>query len=322
MGPHPVRNRDLLASKLDTGFVLDTWVVEDGDDALKERLAVSDAAVGMQWPNSFPPAPRLRLLQLPGAGFDKIQFNALPDACTVCNVFEHESGIAEYVLTVMLEWCTEVNRIDAGFRQGDWSRSTTLAGPPHGELRDKTIGLVGYGHIGQAIAKRALPFDTRVIAVTRSPRNDTGGLDWIGTMDRLPELLRESDFIVLACVLSPDTQNLIDARALSRMKPTAFLVNVARGAIVDEDALYSALASGKIGGAAIDVWYRYPTLDDPNIQPSRHPFHALDNVIMTPHQSGNTDQLWNRRFTTIADNLMRFRDGRELRNEIEWIGFG
>jgi phosphoglycerate dehydrogenase-like enzyme len=105
------------------------------------------------------------------------------------------------------------------------------------------------------------------------------------------------------------------------MKPTACLINVARGEVVDEDALYGALKDRTIAGAAVDVWYRYPTTDEPNIRPGRNPFHALDNIIMTPHLSGNTDQLWERRFTAIADNLKRFRDGRNLRNAVEWLVF-
>jgi len=321
IGPHPVRNRDLLASKLDDGFALETWVPDDGKAALTDRLRAADAAICMRWDRDMPPAPKLRLLQLPGAGFDKIDFGALPGNCDVCNVFEHETGIAEYVLAAMLELSIGLRRIDASFRLGNWTGSTTRADPPHGELSGKTVGLVGYGHIGQAVAARAKAFDTRLIAVTRSPRDDAGDLAWIGTMDRLPDLLAEADFVVLACVLAPNTRHLINAETLALMKPIACLINVARGEVVDEDALYGALKDRTIAGAAVDVWYRYPTTDEPNIRPGRNPFHALDNIIMTPHLSGNTDQLWERRFTAIADNLKRFRDGRNLRNAVEWLVF-
>ncbi len=322
IGAHPVRNRDLLASKLGAEFELNTWVPDDGDNALVDRLKQAEAVVAMRWTSDMPPAPNMRLLQLPGAGYDGIDFTALPDQCDVSNVYEHEIGIAEYVVAAILERCIGLRSLDATFRKGSWQDSLIVAGPPHGELSGKTVGLVGYGHIGQAVAKRLQAFDTRTIAVTRRQREPDEGLEWVGTMDRLPELLEQSDFVVLACALSPDTHHLINTETLARMKPSAYLVNVARGPVVDEDALYAALTSDGLSGAALDVWYAYPSDEEPDIRPARNPFHELPNVTMTPHLAGYTDGLWERRISTIADNLRRFRAGEELRNPIEWVGFG
>jgi phosphoglycerate dehydrogenase-like enzyme len=129
-------------------------------------------------------------------------------------------------------------------------------------------------------------------------------------------VLRESDFLVIACPLAEDTRGLIGRERLALMKPSAVLVNVGRGPVVDEVALYDALARRRIAGAVLDVWYRYATLETPDVRPSHLPFHELDNVVMTPHCSGWTEGLIPRRFAVIIDNVERLRDGRPLRNPV------
>ena len=113
---------------------------------------------------------------------------------------------------------------------------------------------------------------------------------------------------------------LIGRSEFAHMKPEAVLINVARGPIVDEDALYEALANRTIRGAVLDVWYRYPEPRDAALRPSRHPFHHLDNVVMTPHCSGWTEGLMERRFAVIIDNIQRLRDGRPLLNQVHPAG--
>jgi phosphoglycerate dehydrogenase-like enzyme len=120
--------------------------------------------------------------------------------------------------------------------------------------------------------------------------------------------------VVLCLPLSDETLRLIDARRLALMKADAFLINIGRGGLTDEDALYARLRDGRIGGAAIDVWWRYPTADEPNQRPSRHPFHELPNVIMTPHCSAWTEDMVKRRGADVARNIDRFARGEELAN--------
>ncbi len=315
MGPHSAAQAARFRERLGPVTEIETWVDEDGDDTLAARLAGADAIISMRWDSTYPEAPRLKLLQLPGAGYDRIDFDAVPDTATVCNVYEHEPAIAEYCLLAMLEHCISMRRMDDNLRQGDWSNSLFAQGQPHGELMGRTLGIVGFGHIGQAVAQRAAAFGTRIVAVTRHPEGKGSHLAWIGGMDRLDRLLAESDIVVLACALSDETHELIDAERLAEMKPDAFLINVARGALVDEKALYEALRAGRISGAAIDVWYQYP---DPAgtapILPSRLPFHKLDNVIMTPHAAGWTEQLMERRGAIMADNIRRLMSGEPLLN--------
>jgi phosphoglycerate dehydrogenase-like enzyme len=133
-------------------------------------------------------------------------------------------------------------------------------------------------------------------------------VDFIGGPERIDDVLRQSDYLAITLSLSPETRGLIDARRLGLMKPSAILVNVARAEIIDEKALYEALANGGIVGAALDVWYRYPTAAGP-VRPSTAPFHTLDNVIMTPHISGWTEDMLDARANLIAENIARTARG-------------
>lgn len=285
---------------------------------LAAQLSSAHAMVAMRVPPDLPPAPHLKLLQLPGAGYDFISVEALPADCAVCNVFEHEIAIGEYVLGVMLSLTLNLGGMDAQLRRGDWSSSLIHSGRIHGELHGKTLGLVGFGHIGREVARLAVAFGMQSVCVTRSPDKIESGTEmrWALGMEHLPRLLGEADYVVLACPLTDSTRNLMDAGAFARMKPTAFLINVARAAVVDEQALFEACAQQRIAGAAIDVWYRYPEYAGENLTPSRLPFETLDNVIMTPHASCWTDQLWVRRIKVIAENLNRLARGEPLLNRI------
>jgi phosphoglycerate dehydrogenase-like enzyme len=127
------------------------------------------------------------------------------------------------------------------------------------------------------------------------------------------------DTVALCTALGPETTNLIDARRLALMKPGGFLINIARGQVVDEDALYAALRDGALGGAAIDVWWQYPNPGDPDRRGSRHPFHELPNAIVTPHNSGWTAGMVRRRWDEIADNITRFARGEPLINVVTTV---
>ena len=149
----------------------------------------------------------------------------------------------------------------------------------------------------------------QVCAIRRQTQAETpDGVSFVGGSERLDEVLRLADYLAVTLSLSPATRNLIDGRRLQLMKPSAFLVNVARAEIFDEAALFGALASGKLAGAALDVWYRYPTSTGPTL-PATQPFHELGNVIMTPHISGWTEGMLEARATLIADNIARTARG-------------
>lgn len=280
-------------------------------------LAEAEIVVSHIWRTDFPPAPRIKLLQSVAAGIDLIDVPSLPPGIAVCNVAGHEQAIAEYCLMTMLAWQHRLIDIAAAFRGGVWSTGGGAGGgPTHGEIFSKIVGIVGYGKIGREVAKRAVGFGCRVVAANRSPIADKGDASEIYPLAELDRMLPECDIVVIAAGLGPETARLFDARRLGLMKPSAFLINIGRAGITDEEALFAALKEGRIGGAAIDVWWQYPTADEPNRRGSRLPFHELPNAILTPHCSSATDGARDRRFSTVAANLDRFVRGEPLQNVV------
>jgi phosphoglycerate dehydrogenase-like enzyme len=308
------------AEQLRRHFGTDMTIAEaDGSDdpqALAVRFAEADVLVSVGYHRGLPATPRLRLIHVPASGLDEVDFAAVPHGVPVCNAFEHDTGIGEYVLAAMLHFTVGLAPRDARFRAGSWVDSPRRGAPGRPELAGRTVGCIGYGSIGRAVARRARACGMNVMAITRTPRALEPAPDWLGGMAELPELLADADFLVVACPLTEGTRGLIDGQALARMKPEAVLINVARGPIVEESALYEALRDRRIAGAAIDVWWAYPEPGGPEVPPAAHPFHELDNLVMTPHCSGWTEGVMPRRFTVIIDNLERLRTGRPLRHQV------
>jgi phosphoglycerate dehydrogenase-like enzyme len=290
------------------------------DARTRAALAEAEILVSVEFDGSLLPMPKLGLVHIPAAGLDAVDLAVVPRGCPVCNVFEHDIGISEYVMTAMLYFTTGLASKSERFRSGDWTDSPRLGAPFRPELAGKTVGIIGYGHIGRAVARRAKAFGLRVMALARTRRDLDPPPDWLGEPGELPALLEAADFVVIACPLNDGTRGLIDRSEFAHMKPEAVLINVARGPIVDEDALYEALANRTIRGAVLDVWYRYPEPGETAVRPSRHPFHHLDNVVMTPHCSGWTEGLMARRFAVIIDNIERLREGRPLLNQVHPAG--
>lgn len=280
-----------------------------------DLFATADAVIAVHYGQDLPPAPSLKLVQVSGAGYDGIDIAALPRSAALCNVFEHEPGVAEFALLAMLEWCHRLGPADAAVRAGDWSRSSRHGGPPDDELHGKTLVIVGFGRIGQAVAKRAHAFGMRIVVVNRTPRVRGPEVAAFLGLGELHEALAQADFVVLACALTPETTGLIDAPALAAMPGSAVIVNVARGPVIDEAALWQALSERRIGGAAIDTWWRYPGGRRADGEEA-YPFRSLPNVLLSPHVAGWTRGTVERRTRFIAANLDRLARGEPLRNVI------
>jgi phosphoglycerate dehydrogenase-like enzyme len=299
----------------------DVVVVDDADRArLRQALSTADAVVaGELAADLLAEASKLRLVHVLGAGWDGIAVDALPAGCVVCNVFEHETAIGEWVLMAMLALTRRLLVYDRDLRAGEWHTAFSYGGTPERDLRGRVVGCIGVGNIGSRVIKLADAIGMRAVALTRNPSQERAsrlGVDWLGSMDDLDRLLAESDFVVVCVPLTDGTRDLIGASELDRIGRDGYLINVARGAIVGEEALYDALQTRAIAGAALDVWYRYPEHVGQNVQPATLPFWELDNVVMTPHSAGWSSDALERRWRFISEQIARLDDGRALENVV------
>ncbi len=309
---------DRLRSALRTPWQV-TLLPDDRDAAaVHAALARADALVSSRWRAEWSgAATRLRLIQATGAGLDEFATDAIPTGCTLCNVFEHATPIAEYVLGALVVLTARLVHRDRLLRQGIWEGSARVGGEPHGELAGRTLGLLGYGTIGREIARRAAAFGMRIQALREHPQSPPPEpLAWCGGPEQLRELLSACEYLVICCPLTPRTRGWLDATRLGWLRPGSYLVNVSRAEIVEEAALFAALRSGWLAGAALDVWYRYPSPEQPRKSPAHAPFHQLENVLMTPHLSAWTHGLLERRWARIAANLDALAKARPLQNVV------
>lgn len=280
-----------------------------------DRIHEDDVVISLRFTREKGAAPAFRLLHVPGAGVDGVEVENLSPTTTVCNVYEHEIPIAEYVLGCLLEWEIRATQLRLDFTDERWPELYRHR-KPHGEIHGKTLGLIGYGRVGRAIADRAHAFGLQTIAVTGSQTSD----EFVQLLvpSRLDDLLEVSDYVVVACPLTAQTRGMLDGRAFHRMKSSAILVNPSRAAIVEESALYEALSTGVIAGAFLDVWYSHPTGSSDRVKPSDFPLLDLPNTWCTPHSSAWTENLFERRYAVIADNINRLMAGHALSNVVHY----
>lgn len=307
----PVRARLAIACEM---------IADDDEERITPRLADTDVLVSMSFSKQMAEAgAHLRLIQVPGAGLDRIDRSALRPGLHLANAYGHEAGMAEYVIGAMIALSRSFPSLDAKLRADEWVSQWAIGTPSPPlwpELAGKTLGILGFGHIGEALARRARAFDMRVCAIRRQRQAPPPeGVAFIGGLEDLDRVLGQSDFVAVTLSLSPETRGLLDERRLRLMRPSAYLINVARAEIVDEGAIYRALADGGLAGAALDVWYRYPTRPG-TAPPATHPFRDLPNVIMTPHVSGWTEGMLQARAKLIADNIERIARGEPPMNAV------
>ncbi len=221
----------------------------------------------------------------------------------------HATNMAEHALMMMLALAHRMPEFFDMMAKRRWQREARPYMPM--ELRDATLGLIGFGAIGREIARMAQALGMRVSALRRSPSAEAQDGVAFYSRERLHELLRQSDFVVVVTPLTPDTRQLLDARALAAMKPGSYLVNIGRGAVIDEAALIDALRAGPVAGAALDVFAVEPL-------PAESGLWTLSNVILSPHVSGITPRYEQRVMAIFADNLRRFLGGQPLLNQVDF----
>ena len=288
------------------------------DDELSAHLPDAEVVCSYFMPYDWRTlAPKLRWLQFPGAGVDSLAPTGLLDAnsgvivTTAAGI--HAETISEYVLGSMLmfnwNWPLMVRLQD----EHKWARSASWYHLGGRELAGQTLGIIGLGHIGRRIAQLGHAFGMQVLGTRRSihtSEEQESDVDQVFLPEQLHELLPLCDYVVISVPLTRETEKLISEAELRMMRSNTYLVNIARGRVIDEQALVRALREGWIAGAGLDVTEEEPL-------PPESPLYSMPNVILTPHISGNSVHYDTRLAALFADNLKRYRSGQELLNQYE-----
>ncbi len=275
-------------------------------EALATHLPQTDVlVVSMLWRNTLlAEASKLKLIQSISAGVDQYDKDLLRQRgirlASAAGV--NANAVAEHAIALMLALKRQLHVARDNQASRRWRGMISEIAAREDELAGKVLLIVGLGRIGARLARLAKAFDMRVLATRRDPARGTEGADLVFGHERLPELLAQADIVVLACPLTPDTENLIDARAFGLMKPSAHLINVARGRVVEENALIEALRERRIAAAGLDV-----TADEP--LPPVSPLWAMPNVLITPHTAGETQAYEDRVIDLLLTNLDRLWRG-------------
>ena len=258
--------------------------------------------------NTFPLATRVRWVHALSAGVEHIlspEIVASPVPLTNGRgVFKRP--LAEWAVGAMLYFQYDYRRLIRQQEAGVWADFDIE------ELAGKTVGIVGYGEIGRAVAERARPFGCKIVALRRKPGNSAGDplVDRSYAPSQIDEMMASCDFVVAAAPGTPETRGMIGAAQIALLKPSAVVINIGRGPVIDEASLVAALEGGKIRGAALDVFTVEPL-------PEGHPFYKLKNVLLSPHSADHTDGWRDRAFDFFVDNFGRFMKGEPLENVVD-----
>lgn len=273
-------------------------------DQILERVQGADIVVTKEMPVSgetiaaFPDS--VKLICEAGTGYNNIDIEAArAKGITVCNIPAYSTErVAHTAIMLILNLSSSMQIQQAMLTKGDRSNFTKCMQVNHVEVNGKTLGIIGAGTIGREVIKVAQALGMKVIAYTRTPRADEENLKYVS----LEEVLKQSDYISLHCPLTPQTRHLINKETLAMMKPTAFIVNTGRGALIDEPALIEALQNGVIAGAGLDVQETEPPAQD-------NPLYDMPNVILTPHMGWKGLETRQRLVSILAANIKGFIEG-------------
>jgi phosphoglycerate dehydrogenase-like enzyme len=296
---------------LDTG--IHSFAVRDAE-TLMDRLGEADVlVVSGLWQNTLlDHAKKLRFIQAIGAGTDQFPRDELaPRGIRLASARGvNARAVAEHAMALILALSRRLPEARDNQARRVWRGMIGDLSRREDELGGKTLLVVGLGDIGGRLARLAKAFDMRVVGLRRDPSLGGGSVDAVHPMSALKSLLPEADFVALTCPLTNETENLIDAEALARMKPSSYLVNVARGRVVDEAALVEALGARRIAGAGLDV-----TAEEP--LPPISPLWGMEHVLITPHTAGETRHYEDNVIEILRDNLERlWRGESQLRNQV------
>ncbi|MBC8197554.1 MAG: D-2-hydroxyacid dehydrogenase [Candidatus Marinimicrobia bacterium] len=302
----------ILKSKLDKKNGI-TFLQIGNDDELKTKIDSLDILVAYKInENIFSHSSKtLKWVHLGSAGIEQSLFPEILKSKTIITNASgiHAGPVSEFVMGMILYFSKQFlgcEKFKSNQKWAQWELARKTI-----QLKNKTIGIIGFGEIGKSIAQKAKAFDMKVIATRRLQKKIENKkiVDELIPLSELTYLLKNSDYIVVACPLTPLTNGMISKAELGKMKSSAFIINIARGAIIDESALIHALKENKIAGAGLDVFENEP-LDKDN------PLFELDNVFLSPHISGNFPEYQHDVVVQFAENLNRYLSGKILKNRV------
>jgi phosphoglycerate dehydrogenase-like enzyme len=325
---HPPVEPERLAKIVEAARPMTVVNARDEAEA-RAAIADADAFFGKLTPALLAAARRLRWVQAPTASLEHFVFPELVEHPAVLTNMRglYSDVIADHVFGYVLCFARNLHHYIRNQAEARWApvsaappadgrapqQSGFATGPAqvspvdraHRHLGDTTVGVVGLGQIGSEVARRGLAFGMRVIAVDPIQTAAPPGVAALWRLDRLPELLGQSDFVVIAAPHTPETAKLFRRTQFRQMKPSGYLINIGRGAIVDLTDLTEALRAGELAGAGLDVFETEPL-------PKEHPLWAMSNVIITPHVAGNSPRIAERHVAVLLDNVGRFARGEPL----------
>lgn len=297
-------NRDVLGADADVVFTGLLSDAEKADAMGRARALISSSFGGDASARSLENAANLELLQLISAGVDHLDFSSVPSSVSVAgNVGAYAEPMAEHVLAMTLAMAKRLPQRDKALAEGRWEQHLLSR-----SIEGAVCALIGYGGIGQAVARLLRPFGARIWAVNTSGRTDDD-VERVMTLGDVDEVLAAADVVVLALPLTKSTRGLIDKRRLERMKPNAILVNVARGQMIDQKALYEHLVANPDFCACIDAWWTEP-LRDGEFR-TDHPFFELPNFLGSPHNSAMVPDVIYVAERRAAENVRRYLRGEQ-----------
>lgn len=292
----------------------ETRIIVSRDRArLREAAAEADVILNGDFldptllTETFPYATRVRWVHALMAGVDKVLSPEIvaSDVPMTNGRGLFRRALAEWTVGAMVYFAYDFRRLVRNQEAGRWESFD------HPTLFGRTLGIVGYGSIGQAIAERARAFRMRIVILRRSQASAADTLiDQVYTPDQLNVMLAECDYVAVTAPLTAETRGMIGAAQIGAMKPSAVLINVGRGAVIDEAALLAALETGKLRGAALDVFTIEPL-------PASHPFYALENVLLSPHTADRSPESRSGAVQFFIENFERFRKGEPLENVVD-----
>ena len=305
-------------AKLDIEFIIPET---DERENIKKYLKVVEVVIGGSFSKEdLEKAKKLKLIQIPFAGVDKLDFSLYKNYPNIfiCNIHANKNAVAEHAFALILALAKNIVFNDRDLRLGRWHGFSVKE--PTVQLQGKSLGIVGLGSIGWEIAKIGHALGMKVSALKRKIEEKDlkkkNILEFLGEKEDLEKVINESDFIVVVVPLTKETSGLIGKKELMLMKGK-YLINIARGAVIDEEALFKSLKEHHLAGAAIDTWYQYPSLEQREVLPSKYDFDKLENVVMSPHTAGYTDRALEENIKSVFDNIVKIYYGEEPESRID-----